>query len=115
MANVLPLDQAFCGNLFQLAPIVPGANVSRPMIDNPTVKIILFAMDAGQTISSHSAPWPAVVQVLDGEMDVQVDGKAHQLKPGDWLLMPAKAPHALTATQPSRWMLTLLKGAVSAA
>jgi quercetin dioxygenase-like cupin family protein len=114
MANpALPLDQVFCGNLLALAPIVPAANVSRALIDTPAVKVIVFAMDVGQAISSHSAPWPAIVQVIDGIMQVEVAGQAHTMSAGDWLLMPAGAPHALSATQPSRWQLTLLKAAVT--
>lgn len=106
-----PLDVPAHADLLTLAPIVPGANVSRPVVDHPTGKLILFAMDTDQAISAHSAPWPALVQVLEGELAVEVGDQRYTVAQHGWVLMPKGVPHALRALKPTRWMLTLMKAA----
>jgi len=98
------------GNLLDQSPIVPDAIVTKTLIDTGQLKQILFAMDAGQEISDHRAPFPASVQVLEGEMVFLVAGAERTMRPHDWLIMPADEPHAVSATQPVRFLLTLIKG-----
>ncbi len=97
------------GNLLDLAPIVEGASVSKPLVNSRTLRQIVFAMDRGQVISEHQAPFLAIVQVLDGRLRFGVGGETHELGPHDWLLMPPDAPHDLTALEPTRFLLTLGK------
>ncbi|MCC6683220.1 MAG: cupin domain-containing protein [Phycisphaeraceae bacterium] len=96
-------------NLLQAAPIVPGAVVSKPLINSDACKVIVFAMDEGQSISEHHAPFVATVHVLDGELDFSVSGRRQRMAAHDWLIMPFDAKHDLTALKPTRFMLTLLK------
>src|SRR5262245_23875675 len=96
-------------NLLAAVPVAPGAVVSKPLVNTDTCKVIVFAMDAGQSISEHHAPYVASVHVLDGKLDFSVAGKRHELAPNDWLLMPFDARHDLTALAPTRFVLTLLK------
>ncbi|GAB4194536.1 MAG: hypothetical protein Kow00105_08780 [Phycisphaeraceae bacterium] len=102
-------EQVGCSNLLELAPVVPGATVSKPVLDGKGLRQIVFAMDAGQTMSEHRAPFLAVVQVLYGELDFGVAGRKHRLQAHDWLTMPPDTPHDLTAIKPTRFLLSLVK------
>lgn len=95
--------------LLDAAPIVPGANVSRPLHEANGCKIVLFAMDAGQAISAHSVRFPAVVQVLDGRLRVTVGEAQHAVEAGSAILLPAGVPHGVAAELPSRWLLTMMR------
>ena len=96
-------------NLLEVAPIVAGAIVSKPLINTTACKVIVFALDAGQSISEHHAPYVATVQVLDGRLEFGVAGKKSVMEANDWLVMPFDTKHDLTAVQPTRFLLTLLK------
>ena len=96
-------------NLLQAVPVVPGAIVSKPLINTATCKMIVFAMDAGQSISEHHAPYVATVHVLDGKLEFGAGGKTYSMAANDWLVMPHDAKHDLLATEPTRFLLTLLK------
>jgi quercetin dioxygenase-like cupin family protein len=97
-------------NLSDSCPIVAGAIVSKPMIDTGTLKQILFAMDAGQDISEHRAPYVATVHVLSGRLRFAVGSQTREMGPSDWLVMPSNEPHDLTALEPTLFLLTLVKG-----
>jgi quercetin dioxygenase-like cupin family protein len=90
---------------------VPGATVSKPLLNLPEGKIVIFAMDAGQEMSEHRAPFVATVHVLEGRLRFGVESADRVMGPNDWLLMPANAPHRLTALEPTRFVLTLFKRA----
>ena len=96
-------------NLLDVAPIVGGSVVSKPLLQTDTCKLVLFAMDAGQSISEHHAPYVATVHVLDGRLDFTVAGRRHELAAHDWLLIPHDVRHDLTALEPTRFLLTLLR------
>lgn len=98
-------------DLLSACPIVPGATVSKPLLNLPEGKVIIFAMDAGQEISEHRAPFVSSVQILDGLLRFTVQSKEKDMKPHDWLLMPSNAPHRLIALEPTRFLLTLFKRA----
>jgi quercetin dioxygenase-like cupin family protein len=95
--------------LLDAAPIVPGANVSRPLHEANGCKIVLFAMDAGQAISAHTVRFPALIQVLDGELAVTVGDATHAVVTGCVIPLPAGLPHAVRATAPTRWLLTMMR------
>lgn len=83
--------------------------VSRTLIENKAGTITLFAFDAGQGLSEHSAPFDAVVQVLDGEVELTIGGGKVNAASGRMVLMPANVPHALQAKQPFKMLLTMLR------
>jgi quercetin dioxygenase-like cupin family protein len=83
--------------------------VSKTLVDQAGFKQVLFAMDAGQELSEHRAPYLALVQVLDGRLRMRVTGHDYVLEPASWLLMPPDAPHDVRAEQPTRFLLTLVK------
>lgn len=95
--------------LLEAVPIVAGSVVSKPLLHTDTCKLIVFAMDAGQSISEHHAPYVGTVHVLDGRLDFTVAGERHTLAANDWLVMPFDARHDLVALEPTRFLLTLLK------
>jgi len=98
-------------NLDQEMPISKDANTSRPLLDLPgSTKLVLFAMDQGQEISAHSAPFPAFVLLLAGSIEVMVDGEYQVLTPGAQCALPKGLPHGVKALAPSHWMLTMLRG-----
>lgn len=97
--------------LAEALPVSPGATASRPLIDLPgDLKLVLFAMDAGQEISAHSAPFPATVQCIHGQLEVMVDGAWSTLNPGERLDLPKGLPHGVKAAEASHWLLTMLRG-----
>lgn len=92
---------------------VPEAGIaSSPLLDLPgSTKLVLFAIDAGQEISPHAAPFPAQVLVLAGQLEVMVGSDWETLATHDGLDLPAGLPHAVRALAPSHFLLTMLRGA----
>lgn len=86
-----------------------GSIVSRVMLKSEAGNVTLFAFDLGQELSEHSAPYDALVQVLDGEAEVRISGKPFLLKSGEAIIMPANDPHALKAVKQFKMLLTMLK------
>ena len=86
-----------------------GAVVSRTLINQKTGTVTLFAFDAGQELSEHTAPYDALVQVLDGETRITIAGQPFDLKAGDLIIMPANQPHAVSATTPFKMLLTMIR------
>jgi len=86
-----------------------GAVVSRTLINQKTGTVTLFAFDAGQELSEHTAPYDALAQVLDGETRITIAGQPYDLKAGDLIIMPANQPHAVSATTPFKMALTMIR------
>jgi quercetin dioxygenase-like cupin family protein len=86
-----------------------GAVVSKTLVDKPAGTVTLFAFGQGQGLSEHTAPFDALVQVLDGEVDITVAGEPFHLAPGDIIVMPANRPHALKAVTPFKMLLTMIR------
>ena len=96
-------------HMTDLASYQEGSVVSRQITKQDTGNITLFAFDAGQELSEHTAPFDAVVHVLDGEVDVRISGVSHNLKSGDAIIMPADEPHALKAVTKFKMLLTMIR------
>ena len=86
-----------------------GSVVSRTIIDKKTGTVTLFAFDQGQGLSEHTAPYDAMVYVLEGEVEVTIAGKPLTLKTGEMTIMPANEPHALTAKTRFKMLLIMIK------
>jgi len=86
-----------------------GSVVSRTLIDKEAGTVTLFAFDAGQGLSEHTAPYDAMVQVVDGEAEISISGKPQRVKSGQVLMMPADEPHALKAVKPFKMVLTMVR------
>ncbi|MCU0606994.1 MAG: cupin domain-containing protein [Candidatus Edwardsbacteria bacterium] len=83
--------------------------VSREIIRRKNGTVTVFAFDAGQGLSQHTAPFDALVQVLDGAVEIRIDGKPHRLRAGQMIVMPEGRPHALKALTRFKMMLTMIK------
>jgi len=86
-----------------------GAIVSRELVKKPTGTVTVFAFDEGQGLSEHTAPFDALVLVLEGEVEIMISGKPHRLTGGEMILMPAQQPHALKALTRFKMILTMIR------
>ena len=86
-----------------------GSVVSRTIIDKEAGTVTLFAFDEGQGLSEHTAPYDAMVHVLEGEAKVTISGKTINVKQGEITIMPANQPHALFAVTRFKMLLTMIK------
>lgn len=83
--------------------------VSKQVIKGQTGNITLFAFDAGEGLSEHSAPFDAFVQILDGNAEISIGGVLHKLTAGEFIVMPANIPHALKAVEKFKMMLVMIR------
>lgn len=86
-----------------------GSIVSKEIIKKPTGTVSIFAFDQGQGLSEHTAPFDALVYVLDGETEITISGNPHHLKEGEMIIMPGGEPHALKAVKRFKMMLVMVK------
>ena len=85
-----------------------GAIVSRTLIEKPEGTVTLFAFDKGQKLSEHTAPFDALVQILEGDGTISIAGKEQHLSTGEAVVMPATIPHAVHAGSRFKMMLTMI-------
>ena len=85
--------------------------VSQEIYSREMGTLTLFAFDQGQQLSEHTAPFDAFVFCLEGQVEVTIEGQAHQLKAGELILMPAHKPHALQALTPCKMLLIMFRSA----
>jgi quercetin dioxygenase-like cupin family protein len=98
--------------VLQLADLVAyqdGAIVSRQLLKQTGGNVTLFAFAAGQGLSEHTTPFDALVQVLDGAAEIRISGRACEVAAGEAIVLPADRPHALTARQPFKMALTMVR------
>ena len=100
---------AKASNLQDLIGYQEGSVVSRTIIDKKAGTVTLFAFDENQGLSEHTAPYDAMVYVLDGEVEVTISGKPIRLKQGEMTIMPANQPHALAAKTKFKMLLVMVK------
>lgn len=86
-----------------------GAVVSRTLVKKPTGTVTLFAFDKGQELSEHTAPFDAMVQVLEGDARIIIAGEPLDLVGGRMVIMPASVPHAVKATGRFKMLLTMIR------
>jgi quercetin dioxygenase-like cupin family protein len=91
-----------------LIEVAPDATVSRTALRGEGVRVVLFAFDAGQELSEHTAAVPILLQVLDGRLRVGADGEQVELTPGALVHIGSRVPHDVLALEPSRMVLTML-------
>lgn len=97
------------GKLASLIEYQENAVVSSELLRKPTGTLTLFAFDKGQGLSEHSAPFDALVQILEGEMEIIISGQPYPVKAGEFIIMPANDPHALKAETRAKMLLTMIK------
>jgi quercetin dioxygenase-like cupin family protein len=92
----------------RLAPLA-SLSASREILKKTTGNVTLFAFDQDQGLNEHTAPFDALVQLLEGEAEVTISGKPYKLHGGEMILMPAGQPHALKALQRFKMILTMIR------
>ncbi len=95
--------------LADLVDYQTGSVVSRTVIAKKTGTVTVFAFDKGQGLSTHSAPFDALVYILDGEAKITISDKPQKVKAGEIIIMPADKPHALKAVKPFKMVLVMVK------
>ena len=101
--------EAQAAKLFDLVDYQDDSVVSREIIKKETGTVTLFAFDEGQGLSEHTAPFDALVYLLDGEAEIVISGKPLRLKEGEIVIMPANQPHALKAIKKFKMILTMIR------
>jgi quercetin dioxygenase-like cupin family protein len=100
------------GRAIALAGLVgyqDGAIVSREIVSLPTGTMTVFAFDAGEQLSEHTAPFDATVVDLEGEAEISIGGTAHRVRAGEMIIMPAGVPHGLKAETRFKMLLIMIK------
>lgn len=109
MSRANPDDLRQPVDLAALVGYQTGSVVSRTLVKGSAGTVTLFAFDEGEGLSEHTAPYDALVHLLDGVAEVTVGGVPHSVSQGQLLLLPANVPHALKATQRFKMLLTMIR------
>ena|SRR5690242_17337318 len=96
-------------NMAELVSYQDGSVVSRQITKADAGNVTLFAFDKDQELSEHTAPFDALVHILDGNAKIKISGKAFDLKTGDAIIMPANKPHAVRASTRFKMLLTMIR------
>jgi quercetin dioxygenase-like cupin family protein len=107
-----PRGESLLAQVLNMASLVDyqrGAVVSRQIINKQTGTVTVFAFDKGEGLSEHTAPFDALVQILDGEAEVTISGKPNKLVTGEMIIMPANAPHSLKALARFKMALIMIR------
>ena len=96
-------------HMANLATYQEGSVGSRQITKQDAGNVTLFAFDEGQELSEHTAPFDALVHVLDGQAEVKISGTPFELNTGDAIIMPADEPHALRAVTKFKMLLTMIR------
>ncbi len=96
-------------NMADLVEYQEGSVVSRTLIKQEKGTVTLFAFGEGEGLSEHTAPFDALVHVLDGEAEVVISGKPYLLRAGEMIIMPADEPHSLKAVKKFKMLLIMIR------
>jgi quercetin dioxygenase-like cupin family protein len=95
--------------LLELIDYANDSIVSKTLLDKSVGTLTLFAFDKGQKLSEHTAPYDAVVQILDGKAQIRIKDDTHELSDGQIIIMPANVPHAVNAGKRFKMLLTMIR------
>lgn len=87
-----------------------GSIVSREILKKENGTVTVFSFDEGQGLSEHTAPFDAMVQILEGEALITISGESHRVESGQMIIMPANKPHSVRAEKPFKMLLTMIRG-----
>lgn len=107
MSHLIETSKIF--NTSESIEYATGAVVSKTIIKKPAGNVTLFAFDLGEGLSEHTAPYDAMVQVLDGSVEITIAGNPYLVKTGQSIIMPATIPHALKAVERFKMLLVMIK------
>jgi len=96
-------------NLKEFIDYQDNSVVSKTLIDKGVGTVTFFAFDAGQGLSEHTAPFDALVQIVDGQADITISSQSYTVKEGECIIMPAHQPHAVKAPERFKMLLSMIK------
>lgn len=96
-------------NMKDIVSYQPGSVVSRTLIDKNVGTVTVFTFDSGQGLSEHTAPFDALVQIIDGTADITIAGAVHTVREGEMIIMPANKPHSLKANPQFKMLLIMIR------
>jgi len=105
--STAPVSQIL--TLAEMVSYQDGSIVSRQVTKSEAGNVTLFAFDTDQALSEHTAPYDALVHVLDGSADISISGQHFTVDAGQAIVMPANEPHALRASRPFKMLLTMIR------
>ena len=108
--DIKPIKPPSILNFIDMVAYSADGIISKRILEKQTGNITLFSFDQGQKLSEHTAPFDAMVQVLEGESEISINTKTYILKAGESIIMPANVPHAVYATTKFKMLLTMIKG-----
>ncbi|MDV0444951.1 hypothetical protein MmiAt1_05010 [Methanimicrococcus sp. At1] len=103
-------EKGIAMNLADMVEYSEGGVISKQVLKNDSGNITLFSFDKGQGLSEHTAPFDAVVQILDGKAQITIGGNPVLLEKGQTIIMPANISHALYAVEKFKMLLTMIRG-----
>jgi quercetin dioxygenase-like cupin family protein len=108
-ANKQPKQDPEIKKLIDLVDYQDGSVVSKQIIKRKAGTVTIFAFDDGEGLSEHTAPFDALVQVLDGEVRIKISGKPYDVKAGEMIILPVDEPHSLKALTKFKMLLTMIR------
>jgi len=109
MTKKLENNQNKVLNLEKMLNYQKNSIVSREIVNKKRGTVTIFAFDKGQGLSEHTAPYDAMVYIIDGEAEITISGKSFIVKSGEIIIMPANKPHKLTAVKKFKMLLVMIK------
>ena len=107
--ELTPIKPTSVMNVTDMVEYSSNGVVSKKILQKSTGNVTLFSFDKDQQLSEHTAPFDAMVQILEGESEISINKKPYLLKAGDSIIMPANIPHAVYATSKFKMLLTMIK------
>jgi len=107
MASIIETQEVFI--TAESIQYAEGSVVSKTLIKKAAGNITLFAFDKSEGLAEHSSPHEALVQILDGKVEINIGDNSYNLQTGQSIILPANIPHALKATERFKMMLTMIK------
>jgi len=98
------------GNLAELVTYSDSAIVSRQLIKNASGNVTLFAFDKDENLTEHTSPYEALVNIVEGKMEIKIGGEPYIVESGMIIKLPANVPHGLVALEKTKMMLIMIKG-----
>lgn len=109
MAKSTPVSESVVTTgLLEALPVSESSITSRVVVNNPLLRVVVFAFDTGEMLTEHTSPRAVVVQLLDGRLDYTLDGETTTMVPGDVIYMKPGVRHALVALEPSHMSLVMV-------
>ncbi len=103
------IETAKAYGLAQLIDYGEGSTVSRILYKSERASVTLFSFDEGQSLSEHTAPFDALVQSIEGNIELTIGGEKVALAPGELIIMPANVPHSVYANERFKMLLTMIR------